>query len=371
MELVDAVIRFSAAGLVLNLALLTLLAKPRVLIDWLLIALSLSIGAILVNSSSFEISDQFRVFLKIFEAPNAVLLWLFGLAFFQDEFRIRPVHWLLLVVGALIGLSTRFHFLDHMPPSPDQRMVIAYTFSFSLMGHLLWRVLYDASDDLIGARRSARLWTVVAFVAVCIAIAFAEIFLPHAVQSFARATAVLFFVVIAYVWLTPFKSERLTFAPAKTPPLNSVRSEDDAINKALADGLKNAIDVDRAYLEQGLTVSMLADRVGAPEHRLRAYINQKTGFRNFAAFINHHRLEAAKTALRDRSLLRTPILTIALDAGFASLPTFNRVFKAAEGITPTEYRRSHLEAAEPEDRELVGRRHALHHKARTESFGGD
>jgi AraC-like DNA-binding protein len=39
------------------------------------------------------------------------------------------------------------------------------------------------------------------------------------------------------------------------------------------------------------------------------------------------------------------ILSIAMDAGFASLATFNRAFKVQEGTTPTEFRRQALGSA--------------------------
>jgi AraC-like DNA-binding protein len=34
-----------------------------------------------------------------------------------------------------------------------------------------------------------------------------------------------------------------------------------------------------------------------------------------------------------------PVLTIAMDAGFQSIGPFNRAFKAATDLTPTEFRR--------------------------------
>jgi AraC-like DNA-binding protein len=37
-----------------------------------------------------------------------------------------------------------------------------------------------------------------------------------------------------------------------------------------------------------------------------------------------------------------PVLTIALDLGFGSIGPFNRAFKDATGMTPTEFRRAHL-----------------------------
>ncbi|MEL6323951.1 MAG: helix-turn-helix domain-containing protein, partial [Pseudomonadota bacterium] len=88
-----------------------------------------------------------------------------------------------------------------------------------------------------------------------------------------------------------------------------------------------------------------ATRLSVPEHQLRGLINQGMGFRNFSAFLNHYRLADAKTALADPEQARTPILTIALDAGYASLATFNRAFRTSEGQTPSEFRTNALSTA--------------------------
>ena len=37
-----------------------------------------------------------------------------------------------------------------------------------------------------------------------------------------------------------------------------------------------------------------------------------------------------------------PVLSIALESGFQSIGPFNRAFKAATGLTPTEFRREQL-----------------------------
>ena len=39
---------------------------------------------------------------------------------------------------------------------------------------------------------------------------------------------------------------------------------------------------------------------------------------------------------------RRPVLDVALDAGFGDLSTFNNRFRATFGLTPTQYRGSHL-----------------------------
>ena len=54
--------------------------------------------------------------------------------------------------------------------------------------------------------------------------------------------------------------------------------------------------------------------------------------------MNSYRLAEVKGALADSAQREVPILTIALDAGFGSLGPFNRAFREAEGITPSEYR---------------------------------
>ena len=62
------------------------------------------------------------------------------------------------------------------------------------------------------------------------------------------------------------------------------------------------------------------------------------GHRNFVAVLNGFRLAEVKAALVDPTQEDVTIITIALDAGFGSLGRFNRAFREAEGMTPSEYR---------------------------------
>jgi AraC-like DNA-binding protein len=111
--------------------------------------------------------------------------------------------------------------------------------------------------------------------------------------------------------------------------------------KAAVAALERAILVDRIYRQEGLSIGRLAQLQGLPEYKLRRLINQHLRYRNFADFLNQYRAADAKQALGDPSQDKVPILTIALDAGFASLGPFNRAFTAAVGMTPSAYRRGH------------------------------
>src|SRR5215475_3957907 len=103
--------------------------------------------------------------------------------------------------------------------------------------------------------------------------------------------------------------------------------------------LEQLMTKERIFRQEGLTIGTMASRLAVPEERLRRAIHEGLGYRNFNAFINHYRLEDAKTALSDPTQHDVPVVTIAMDAGFRSLGPFNRAFKADTGITPTEYRR--------------------------------
>jgi AraC-like DNA-binding protein len=91
-------------------------------------------------------------------------------------------------------------------------------------------------------------------------------------------------------------------------------------------------------LEPDLSLGTLAERLKVPEHRLRRLINKGLGYRNFAAFVNDHRVSQAKRILADPENSRQQIVAVAFELGYASLAPFNRAFRQLTGMTPSEYR---------------------------------
>lgn len=100
--------------------------------------------------------------------------------------------------------------------------------------------------------------------------------------------------------------------------------------------LKMAIQDEKLYLSPTLSLKGLASRMNSNETYMSRAINLglKT---NFNRLINQMRVEHAKGLLVSTS---DNILEIALDSGFNSKPTFNRVFRDISGVTPTEYRKN-------------------------------
>jgi AraC-like DNA-binding protein len=130
-----------------------------------------------------------------------------------------------------------------------------------------------------------------------------------------------------------------------TPPRarKAAATEPGDGDRAALARLTALMEGERLYREPGLSLRQLADRAGLPEYRLRRLIHEGLGFRNFNAFLHAHRVKDACARLDDPGQRRTPILTIALDAGYQSLNTFNRGFRETMGITPSAYRRAREE----------------------------
>ena len=145
------------------------------------------------------------------------------------------------------------------------------------------------------------------------------------------------------LWFLKLLPETLLFQ--RTAPSAIREAKLDPRDHATHAKLVEIMETEHLYREHGLGISDLASKLGVPQHQLRALINQGLGFRNFAAFLNRYRLMEAKAALADPTLARTQILTIAMDAGYASLATFNRAFKSEEGMTPSAFRAEALSKA--------------------------
>jgi len=93
-------------------------------------------------------------------------------------------------------------------------------------------------------------------------------------------------------------------------------------------------DPRKPFLRQGLTVNDVAEQTSIPAKILSTYLN-KTLELNFNQWINQHRLKEVKIQLltTDRTLD-----DIAADCGFTDRSAMSRIFKQAEGLSPTEFR---------------------------------
>jgi putative ABC transport system permease protein len=101
--------------------------------------------------------------------------------------------------------------------------------------------------------------------------------------------------------------------------------------------LKKAMETGRYYQDPELSLTSLAETLGIHPHELSRIINLALK-KNFTEFINEYRIREVTRKLKDPASDRLTLLGIALDAGFNSKTTFNRIFKQTTGKTAAEYK---------------------------------
>jgi AraC-like DNA-binding protein len=281
--------------------------------------------------------------LRLIGGFNVALLWLFLLAVLRDGFQIRRLERVGFAIFSAGPLATMFGW--DLTPGLGFLATLISVAPFLAIGHVMWVALSERGGDLIKGRQQARLWLVAILSAAALASVMSESLAdPNAAALVRLALTSLPGLVLLGIWLTAIKPGRLRFeAPAVAqiaPTLPGVDPRDQALLEALVIAMDSGL-----YREPGLTIERVAETLKTPTHRLRAVINQGLGHRNFAAFLNGYRLTYAKTALADPTRGRETVLAIAYEAGFAALQTFNRVFKEAEGDTPTGFREKRLREA--------------------------
>lgn len=211
----------------------------------------------------------------------------------------------------------------------------------ALMGHAAWLLAKGWGGDLVEGRRRLRAPILAATVLYILVVQLADVASIFRVEFDPNNGAqgivlVLLACGAALVLLRPDSAllADAHVAPRVAPTVSSI----DPADRALAQRLAKAMDEEEVWRREDLTIGALAMHLQTPEHRLRHLINTQMGHRNFAAFINAKRIEAAKLALAAPANGRKTVSAIAFDLGFASLGPFNRAFKEATGKTPTEWR---------------------------------
>jgi len=278
---------------------------------------------------------------------NPLMFWLFARCLFEDGFRPNWRHfcfWILYIcAGLVIVLATQGPFA--MRRSGSLAILTLGTIGFAVAtAWVLWR---GYKDDLVASRRRVRPIITAGGVLYVLVVGAAELAMqgnvPPQQLSFMNASALAGFAFITLFifakgaspdWFSP-----LVMAPS-TPNPNPEDRHDITQNDPQIAHLLRLFDDHRLHREPELSVSDVARRMGLPDHQLRALINQRLGYRNFATFINGFRLAETKSALLDPTQSGVPISTIALDAGFGSLGAFNRAFKADVGQTPSAFRQA-------------------------------
>ncbi len=105
------------------------------------------------------------------------------------------------------------------------------------------------------------------------------------------------------------------------------------------DKLTQCMGENKPYLDPLLSIGMLSEITQIPQYRISIVLN-KLLKQSFYEYINLLRIALVKEKLKAGEAAKFSILGIALDCGFNSKASFNRIFKKVSGMTPSQYLKS-------------------------------
>lgn len=342
MILLDISIRSATIALALLSAVALMLDRDTRPIGWPLLALTVTLACFLqvsgpvVTTLPPPLVSSLRggaIFI-----PLAVC-WLVVTVFIDTARERWP--WLAAAGGAVV-----FALAGLWWPQLD---VLRAAIMLAFFSALLAKAVSTAGEDLVDVRRRLRPAFLSAMAVLGGSISVIELLddrvaIPQAVP-FAQAVAFLALAFAHALWvLKPEPTACLACNVPVTPETPQTDRRAEAVDVSVISALTEALD-SGIWRREGLTIADLGQQIGVPEHRLRAVINKRLGFRNFPTFINSYRIAAAKEVLADPANARRTILEVAYDSGFASLGPFNKAFRDQTGESPSEFRRRALDSA--------------------------
>jgi AraC-like DNA-binding protein len=353
LTLLDMFLRGLGSGAILILGGVAL--RPGVSRDQriAIVLASLSISAWLISESPTAWAAFGRpAILAALAWPVGAFFWLLVLAVFEDvrvtPLTLAPAAAQMLLGAVHVGLPAPFGVAGWW---------LLNAVSGVLALHACLVVARGWSGDLVEGRRRLRgllLGVSAVFAASMVVVAFAGRLDPSGpwyAMGGGRPYGGGFISLVTFATVVMFLQMRPAVFGAARRPAAGPDPRVEAAERLMMEKL-NAFMGGGGWRREGLTIGQVAAELAEPEHRLRRLINRRLGHRNFADFVNGHRIEAAKARLADPIEARTTVAAIAFDLGYGSLGPFNRAFRAATGSTPTEWRRAAL-AASPELQEAV------------------
>lgn len=280
----------------------------------------------------------------------AAFLWWWCLAVFDHAFRPRG---LVLATGvAWIAIASADRGLFGQALEDRGLSWVLVTLGLTMVAHLAWRLIRDRADDLIDRRRRAR--------GAVIAVLAGQLLLDLGLDlAFGLDWGPQSFTILQNAALLAFTAWLLTLDPAPGTPVQAPAiprliprpafpPAEFGADPILAARLRKLMEVDHLYLDPDLGFDDFVRAMAAPERAVRRLINQQLGHDHFRTFLNAYRVAEARRRLAAPEHRSDKLIAIALDSGFASLPSFNRVFRDLQGCSPSAFRA----ASRPSSEEL-------------------
>lgn len=260
----------------------------------------------------------------------AVFLWVFVQTIYEDGFRFDAPTCIVMAAWMILSLG------EYFPAGWQTPNAVMLAFGLGLVAHLVWVLIADREDDLRSGRRLSRTWIAGGLILLLLADLVVDATLgtawrPEAFLVGQNIAIAVIVVGIASIFLQASASLAYTGRRAEPTP----QAASPHVRDLLA-----LMEDEALYLDLQLRLSDVARKLRLPEVEVRALIRDSLGYGHFRNFLNSYRVAHAKALLSDPKREGEKIVAIGFDSGFASLPSFQRVFKRETGLPPGAWRRA-------------------------------
>lgn len=287
--------------------------------------------------------DQWWAFLRPTIAMTiGPVAWLYFSSAANPEFNFRFWHGLHFLPAITIGIEL---ISNTIVVDIDTAIIASFT-AYSLA--LFWQARLGATQysHLGNGASLVHLWLVVGAAILALssigelAIA-ADIQQGRAISQSPALLGVLIidFVLVAYVLLAALRQPTAfewmyTLRDKAFAPSPGTYREDEY--QQCIERLNVLIERESIHIQEGITVRVVAKKIGVPARLLSEAINRKYG-ESYSRFMNRRRIDVAQQLLRDHSNLA--MIDIMYDSGFRTKSSFNKEFRAVTGETPSGFRK--------------------------------
>jgi AraC-like DNA-binding protein len=284
--------------------------------------------------------------LKVASIATPAFFWMFTSTLFQMEENKQKLHighYLGLIFCLVLGIYSCFQEMANVTESYFHLVSLLTTSTLAVLG--ISEIFRNWQSDLVECRRILRGGLAATSGTFLLFIVVSEFIYDHqafpAPLNYINITMTsIFALLFGYAILVSNANLLIESIDELSPSLVKENvSPPSLADRKWLEKLNHAMEVESYYRQVDLTIRSLSAYLNIPEHQLRILINQHLGYRNFNDYLNRYRVRDAAMRLADPELIRLPILTIAIESGYASLTTFNKAFKALKDMTPSEFRR--------------------------------
>jgi len=333
--------------------LVQLLVKQRRLEHLFFAILCGSMAMVAAQQLSAETLGAYQYLFGLGTCATCNAMWLMSKAMFSGEDSISKKHIIFaLIISALIIINNVINMAYELLPLTNSTYVLLGNGLGEIINLLSSTVLvltcWEALKEINHQTKQA-FWQRILFISsfgigliLCTVVAkafFTPDMLPLVFPWLVVISALQIMLVTQVIlW---WKQYRVIDKSDETETcIQTLENETLDIDPSLISGINLLINEEKRYLTPNLKMIDLANELNVSEYKISRAIRHHFAAPNFNHFINSLRLEHAKNLLEQCESQHCSILMIALESGFSSLATFNRVFKAQLGYAPNEYRNS-------------------------------